>query len=155
MPDSKYVMQVCISFLSEWTNFWKFSRGFEIWLENITLCSVLIALYPLLCGFLCSPSSDYTTVRFHFGPGHSCWKGAVFLIRLPVLTVAFTAMWTASQTRTVAISGGFLLLLSLNLWPRLNCGSLALELQNILRELRLDIVLVARVSIMFGIGFGQ
>lgn len=49
---------------------------------------------------------DYTTVRFHFGPGHSCWKGAVFLIRLPVLTVAFAAMWTASQTRTVAISGG-------------------------------------------------
>lgn len=64
-------------------------------------------------------------------------------------------MWTASQTSTVAISGGFLLLLSLNLWPRLNCGSLVLELQNILRELRLDIVLVVWVSIMFVVGFGQ
>lgn len=154
MPDSKYVMQVCISFLSEWTNFLKIQQrlwdmtgeyNFVYRPDSVIPPALQLSLLPL----------DYTTVRFHFGPGHSCWKGAVFLIRLPVLTVAFAAMWTASQTRTVAISGGFLLLLSLNLWPRLNCWSLVLELQNILRELRLDIVLVARVSIMFVVGLGQ
>lgn len=82
---------VCVCVMV-WVQFWLLFS--EIWQMEL-----LVSLLPSESFFLL----PLLWMWFHFGPGHSCWKGAVFLIRLPV-PPASNAMCTACP---VAVPGGF------------------------------------------------